>query len=473
MNTDIPLGLTFDDVLLVPQYSDIASRKDVSLKTRLTKNIELNMPLISSNMDTVTESRMCIEMAKLGGIGILHRYCSIEEQVNMVKQVKRAGSYIITDPYLVSPNTTIGSIRELSKLKNVNSFLVTNTDSIIIGILTKRDVKGRLDTDLVKDCMSMSLVTAQVGTTMDEAKQMMIKKRIQKLPIIRPDSTIHGLICLKDIERIQEKPHATVDSQGRLRCGAAVGVNKDYWQRTEALIEANVDVICLDIAHGHSEHAIRTIKEIRAKYPHIDIIGGNIATASGALDLILAGVDGLKIGVGSGSICSTRLNAGSGIPQLSALLDVAPVCKKFGVPLITDGGNRNSGNMAKALAFADTIMLGRLLAGSDASPGRILIKNNKRVKLIRGMASFEAFSSFARKQGLQEPNPDTFHSEGVEAYTDATGPLEHTLNQFLGGIRSGFSYSGARTIQEFQQKAKFIRITGNGNRESGIHDVIM
>jgi len=484
---EIQTGLTFDDVLLTPQYSTVKSRKDVDLRTKLTRNIILKIPLMSSNMDTVTEGKMAIQMALYGGIGIIHRYCSIDEQVKMVEQVKRAISYIIREPYTISEFYTIAEVKKEMKLRQTKSFLVVNSNKLQ-GIITNRDIKGRLDTESVKNCMTplSELITSVCDVNdiakeidIDHAYSIMINNKIQKLPIVTNSGNIYGLICLKDIERIKDLQfNATVDKFGRLRCGAAVGINREddnsNMDRVKALVTAGVDVVVIDIAHGHSEHCISTLKDIKNFYPDLDVIAGNIATPEGAYDLIKAGADAIKCSIGAGSICTTRIVSGHGVPQLSALLSVSPVCKNFNVPLISDGGNRNSGNIVKALAGgADSVMLGRMIAGSDESPGKILLKNGKRVKIIRGMASYEANMSnlLRQKQKIDDIDPIKFHSEGVEGYVPYSGPLVDSLNQLVGGIRSGLSYSGAFNIYELQKKAKFIRITTNGSVESGVHDI--
>lgn len=492
---NIQLGLTFDDVLLVPQYSDIKSRQDVNIQTSLTKNIKLNMPLISSNMDTVTEDKMAIQMARLGGIGIIHRYCSIDEQVSMVQNVKRAESYTIFNPYTCHKDQKISEVKQTMKTLNVNSFLVVDPKTRVLeGIITKRDIHAcENDNYFVENYMSRNIITGNIYMTEDQAKLMMLKNRIQKLPLVYTDGQVYGLICLKDIERRQTFPNAALDKYGRLLCGAAVGINKinkialydenmcENMKRIKALVEAKVDVIVIDIAHGHSLHCIETLRYIKKKYPDIDVIAGNIASSDGARDLIAAGADAIKCSIGAGSICTTRIVSGHGVPQLSALLDVAPVCKQFSIPLISDGGNRNNGNIVKALAAgANTVMLGRMLAGSEESPGNVIIKNNRRVKMIRGMASFEANQSKLRREKTdiskiviteKELEPIKFHAEGVEGYVPYSGPVADTINQLIGGIRSGLSYTGAHNIQELQQKAKFIRITHNGSSESGVHDI--
>jgi IMP dehydrogenase len=472
---NFPEGLAFDDVLLVPQRSSIKSRSDVSLKTHLTKRITLNMPLISSNMDTVTEDKMAIEMARNGGIGIIHRYCSIKDQTEMVRRVKRAEAYIIAKPYTTTKTSTIGELRNQIKNLNVHSFLVINEENKLLGLITNRDIKFREDNELVGECMTPRslLHTGHPGIDVEAAKNIMKINRIQKLPIVNEDSVVTGLICFKDIERIENRPMATLDKDGQLRCGAAIGVKDDYLDRAAALIDAGVDVLVIDIAHGHSDSCINTIKELKKQYPDLDVIAGNIATYCGAKDLILAGADAIKCNIGAGSICTTRLVSGSGVPQLTALLDAAPVCKEYGVPLISDGGNRNSGNICKALAAgASTIMLGRMIAGTDESPGNIMIRNEKRVKIIRGMASYAANLSNAKKQGLLEPDSINSHMEGVDGYVPYTGPVKDTLNQICNGVRSGMSYTGAINIPELQSKRKFIRITNNGVIESGVHDIL-
>lgn len=474
---DIRLGLTFDDVLLVPQYSDILSRRNVDLKTRVSKNINLNIPIISSNMDTVTEERMAIKMARNGGLGFIHRYCSVEEEVNMVKQVKRAETYIIYDPYTVTANQTIGELKERIYVDKVNSYLVVNDceKNKLEGIITNRDIKFRQDYEKIENCMIPidKMILCNEGTSMEKAQEIMYTNRVQKLPIITNNNEIVGLICLKDIERIKSRPFANLDNNGQLRCGASIGVKEDSIERAKKLIDAGVDVIVIDIAHGDSAYCINTTEKFKEQFPNIDVVSGNVATADGAERLIKAGADGVKVSIGSGSICTTRIVSGSGVPQFTALMDCAPVCKKYNVPLISDGGNRNSGNMCKALAIgADCVMLGRMIAGTDESPGRILVRDGKRVKIIRGMAGYGANMSNSQRQGINEPDSLSFTPEGVEGYVPYAGPVDDVLKQLCDGIRSGISYSGANNIPELQSKAKFIRMTNNGVRESGVHDII-
>lgn len=466
---DFQLGLTFDDVLFKP-LKGLNSRSDANLHSRISKNVKLNIPLVSSNMDTVTEDKMAIEMAREGGIGILHRFCSIQDQVNMVLKVKRAESLMIYDPYTVSLDTTIGEVRQLSKIKGVNSFLVVDGDKLL-GILSKRDWYYIEDTELVSNHMTKDYIFGNKNMSMYVAKNIMIKYKIKRLPILYYDKLI-GLICLKDLLRHETKPNANYDKFGRLVVGAAIGVKDDAIERATALINAGVDVLVIDVAHGHSDPCINTLKKVKELYPNVDVVAGNVATAEGALELIENGADGIKCGIGNGSICITRIVAGAGVPQLTALLDVYTVCKKYDIPIISDGGNRTYGNICKALAAgASCVMLGRMIAGTDESPTPVLVKDNKRVKMIRGMASLQANISNAIKNGFEKPNTLTFSSEGVEGYVPYIGPVKDILKQMCDGIRSGMSYNSARTIDELQKNRVFIRVTHNGNRESGVHDI--
>ncbi|QKF93918.1 inosine-5'-monophosphate dehydrogenase [Fadolivirus algeromassiliense] len=473
---EIPLSLTFDDVLLIPQYSDIRSRQDICIKSKISKNVPLNIPFVSSNMDTVTEDMMAIAMARLGGIGIIHRYCSIEEQIEMVKRVKRAESYMIYNPYTAFEDETILDIKNKINKYNVRSYLIVDNDNVLKGILTSRDIKFTNDTDLIRNCMTpldkMVVCKTQDNITIDTAKRIMCDNKIQKLPIIDENNRLISLICLKDIERIQHRPMANLDSHGRLRVGAAVGVKEDALERAIRLVDAGADVLVIDIAHGHSKMCIDTLKSIKKALPNIDVIAGNVATAEGAEALIQAGADGIKCGIGNGSICTTRLTAGAGVPQLTALMEASKVCRKYNIPLISDGGNRHYGNMAKALgARADCIMLGRMIAGSEESPGKVLMKDGKRVKIIRGMAGVGANVSNAQRQGIKEPDLLNFTPEGVEGYVPYSGPVQDSIRQMCDAIRSGMSYSGAHNIEEMHNKARFTRVTQNGISESGVHDI--
>jgi IMP dehydrogenase len=475
----IELALAFDDVLLKPQFSTIKSRKDIDLKTKLTKNISLNIPLVSSNMDTVTEASMAIAMAQHGGIGIIHRYCTPEAEAEMVARVKRSESYVIHSPYMANAKNSISTIRSRIQNLGVKTYLVVDKDNTLQGILTSRDIKFANDSSLVEECMSSKLIVAfeEDKISIDAARQIMHANRIQKLPIVTSEYKLASLICLKDIERIKQRPLATLDTKGRLRCGAAVGIGEDTIARAKLLVDAGVDVLVVDVAHGHSQGCIDTVKKLKTilldtSAPTIDVIAGNIATREGAEALIKAGADGIKCGIGSGGICTTRTVSGCGVPQFSALLDAAPICQAYGVPLISDGGNRTSGNICKALAAgASSVMLGRMLAGADESPGKIFIKDHRRVKIIRGMASYEANLSNAIRQGISEPDSIKSNIEGVQGYTAYTGPVSDTLTQIGNGIRSGISYCGARDIDELHRTAKFVRITGAGVVESGVHGV--
>ncbi len=497
---EIPLGLTFDDVLLMPQYSDITSRKDVSLKTRFSKNVKLNLPLVSSPMDTVTEADMAIEMARNGGIGIIHRFQSIEDQAKMIQKVKRAEAHVIVDPIRVHKTTKLKRLRELVTLHNINTFLVTEngeeTDGVnrspqtkrkgsvtvpkdtLAGIITSRDLRFHKDAfEYASEIMTpREKMVVWTGSNSDfpspaTLKALMIQSRIEKIPIVTDKNEIVGLVTLKDILRLDSDYLANLDEEGSLIVGAAVGAKDDYLERAKALINAGCDVLVVDIANGHSALCINTVTTLKESYD-IDIVAGSIATAEGALNLIKAGADGIRCGIGNGSICITRIVAGSGVPQLSALLDVAPVCKEYNIPLISDGGNRNSGNMCKALAAgADCIMLGRLVAGCEESPSKVIYRDGKLCKVYRGMAGYGANISKAQRTGDQEPNNKTFTPEGVEGYIPYAGPLKDVLHQFESGIKSGMSYSGARTIVDMQAKAKFIRMTSSGIHESGVHDI--
>ena len=385
-------GYTFDDVLLVPKYSDITSRSQTNLSTKLSRNISLNIPFISANMDTVTESAMAVVMARAGGIGILHRFLTIQEQANQVLKVKRSGSVIIENPYTINQDKTVQDAINYAEEKEVSGLLVVDSESKLAGIVTDRDLLFETNTShLIKDIMTKDVVTAKPGTSSEEAKEILHKHRIEKLPIVDESGSINGLITSKDITNIEDYPSASKDKKGRPLVGAAVGVKGDFLERTEALLEAGADVLVVDIAHGHSENAINTVRNIKKAFPDCELIAGNIATAQGAEDLIKAGVDAVKVGVGSGSICITRVITGSGVPQLTAVMDCTKICRDHGIPIISDGGTRTSGDATKALAAgASSVMIGSMLGGTDESPGTVLTKNGKRFKVYRGMASLGA-----------------------------------------------------------------------------------
>ena len=470
-------GLTFDDVLLVPKRSSIATRSQTNLQTRLSKNISLNIPIISANMDTVTESTMAVAMAREGGIGIIHRFLTISEQVNEVLKVKRSGSVMIENPYFIRPNQTVKEAINYMREKEVSGLLVTEPDSKLVGILTRRDImfESEGSTKLVKDVMTSDVVTAKLGIGISEAKEILRKNRVEKLPLVDEKGHVRGLITSKDIINTDNYPAASKDKKGRPLVGAAVGVKGDFMERTEALLDAGADVIVVDIAHGHSDNALNTVRLIKKAFPNCELIAGNVATALGTEDLIKAGVDAVKVGVGSGSICITRVITGSGVPQLTAVLDCAKVGKKLDVPIISDGGIRNSGDATKALAAgASTVMVGGILGGTDESPGSPVMKNGKKFKIYRGMASF--YASLGRKSketgsvSISEDLND-YVAEGVEAMVPYKGSVTDIIKQLTGGIRSGLSYCGANNILQMQENAEFIKMSQAGFVESQPHDV--
>ena len=468
-------GLTFDDVLLVPKYSDITSRSQTDLSTKLSRNISINIPFLSANMDTVTESSMAMAMARAGGIGIIHRFLSIQEQANEVLKVKRSGSVIIENPYSISSDKSIQDALDYAEDKEISGLLVVDSNSKLAGIITERDLLFADPNDHIQDVMTKDVVTAKPGVTLDEAKEILHKHRIEKLPIIDDSGIIKGLITSKDITNNAEYPNASKDKKGRPLVGAAVGVKGDFLERSESLLEKGADVLVVDIAHGHSENALNTVRNIKKAFPDCELIAGNVATAQGAEDLIKAGVDAVKVGVGSGSICITRVITGSGVPQLTAVMDCAKIGNDHGIPIISDGGTRTSGDATKALAAgASSVMIGSMLGGTDESPGTVLTKNGKRFKVYRGMASLAA--SLGRKSketgsfSLDDDLND-YVAEGVEAMVPYKGTVTDILKQLTGGVRSGLSYCGAHTIPQMQDNAEFIKMSRAGFTESQPHDV--
>ncbi len=468
-------GLTFDDVLLVPKYSDITSRTQTNLSTKLSRNISLNIPFVSANMDTVTESSMAVAMARAGGIGIIHRFLTIKEQANEVLKVKRSGSVMIENPYTVSLDKSIQDAQEYAEDKEISGLLVIDSDSKLVGIVTERDLLFADLSGNISDIMTKDVVTAKPGVTLDDAKKILYQHRIEKLPIVDDSGLITGLITSKDITNNADFPNASKDKKGSPLVGAAVGVKGDFLERSESLLDAGVDVLVVDIAHGHSENAIGAIKNIKKAFPDCELIAGNIATAQGAEDLIKAGVDAVKVGVGSGSICITRVITGSGVPQLTAVMDCAKVGLDHGVPIISDGGTRTSGDATKALASgASSVMVGSMLGGTDESPGTVLTKNGKRFKIYRGMASLGA--SLGRKSKETgsfsfDDDLNDFVAEGVEAMVPYKGSVVDILKQLTGGVRSGLCYCGAHTIPQMQENAEFIKMSRAGFAESQPHDV--
>ena len=474
---DIREGLTFDDVLLVPKLSDVTSRSQTDLSTQLSRNISLNIPLISANMDTVTEASMAVTIAREGGIGIIHRFLTIQEEVNEVLKVKRSGSVMIENAYTISSDQTIQDAFNIMNEKQVSGLLVVESSSKLVGILTERDVlfEPLNCSKPVKELMTKNVVTAKLGIDLPGAKEILKKNRIEKLPIVDDNNLVKGLITSQDISNLEKYPNASKDNKGRPIVGAAVGVKGDFMERTEALIDAGVDTVVVDIAHGHSENAISTVKNIKKAFPNCEVIAGNVATAQGTEDLIKAGVDAVKVGVGSGSICITRVITGSGVPQLTAVLDCAKVGQKYDVPIISDGGTRNSGDATKALAAgASSIMVGSILGGTDEAPGTTITKNNKRFKIYRGMASLAASVGRKTKETGNVDLTDDLNdyvAEGVEAMVPYKGSVTDIITQITGGIRSGLSYCGAHNIKQMHANAEFIKISRAGFAESQPHDV--
>ena len=466
-------ALTFEDVLLIPKYSEVLPR-EVSLQTMLTRNIPLNIPMVSAAMDTVTEYRAAIAMAHLGGIGIIHKNMDIETQVKQIKKVKKSESGIIIDPIFVLPNATLTDAEALMNEFKISGVPVVDESHRLLGILTNRDMRFEKDlTKLVMNVMTaMPLITAKAGITLADAEQMMHVNKIEKLPIIDDNGTLKGLVTIKDIKKRIEYPHANKDDFGRLRVGAAIGVGQ--LDRAKALVNAGVDVLVLDSAHGHSKGIIDTVKAIK-KAMNVDIIAGNVATGEGTLALIEAGVDGVKVGIGPGSICTTRIVAGVGVPQISAIDECAAVGRKHGVPIIADGGIRYSGDIAKALAVgASVIMAGSLLAGTEESPGDTIMYQGRQYKSYRGMGSIGAMTKGSTDRYFQEGTAaDKLVPEGIEGRVPYRGSIAAVVHQMMGGLRASMGYCGSETIEMFWDKAEFVEITSAGLKESHVHDVII
>ncbi len=470
--------LTFDDVLLLPCFSDVLP-KETEIGTRLTRTIRLNIPLISAAMDTVTESGTAICMAQEGGIGIIHRNLSVAAQALEVDKVKKSESGMILNPITMDPEQKIYEALEVMKKYRISGVPVTKAGKLV-GILTNRDLRfeTRLEEKISKVMTKDRLITVSVGTTLDAAKEILHKNRIEKLLVVDEHNNLKGLITIKDIEKMRKYPNSCKDSLGRLRVGAAIGPGKDREERTEALVKAGADVLVVDTAHGHSRDVLEAIRDIKKNYPDSQLLGGNIATSEGALDLIQAGADGVKVGVGPGSICTTRIIAGVGVPQLSAILETAKVSREHGVPITADGGIKFSGDITKAIAAgADAVMIGNLFAGTDESPGDLVLYQGRSYKVYRGMGSLEAMKE---KEGSREryfqgevESESKLVPEGIEGRVPHRGSLSVTIQQLIGGLKAGMGYVGAKTIQELQQKARFVRITSSGLRESHVHDVII
>lgn len=473
---DIKEGLTFDDILLIPQESYVLP-SETDLSTFLTRNIKLNIPIISAAMDSVTESAMAIAMAREGGIGIIHKNLSIEAQANEVNIVKKSESGMISNPITINPEQSLHEVLEIMAQYKISGLPVT-VENKLVGILTNRDLRFETNLNLkVKDIMTKeNLITAQEGISIEDAKALLHKYRIEKLPILSANSDLVGLITIKDIKKAIEYPNSAKDERGRLRVGAAIGATGDKFKRLEALVQAGVDVVTIDTAHGHSKNVIESIKEIKQCYPKIELIAGNIATAHACEILIKAGVDAVKVGIGPGSICTTRIVTGVGVPQITAIKDVVSVAKKHHIPVIADGGIKFSGDMVKALAVgASTVMLGSLLAGVEESPGETILYQGRTYKMYRGMGSIGAMKSGSKDRYFQEDveNERKFVPEGIEGRIPYRGSLASNIYQLIGGIKAGMGYIGANSISELQKRAKFVKISANGLKESHVHDVII
>lgn len=464
-------GITFDDVLLVPGYSQVIPNQ-VDLSTYLTKTIKLNIPMMSAGMDTVTEHRMAIAMARQGGIGIIHKNMTIEQQAEEVDKVKRSENGVITDPFSLTPDHTLKDADSLMAKFRISGVPITEGKKLV-GIITNRDLKFEQDfTKKIKECMtSEGLITAKEGITLEEAKAVLAKARKEKLPIVDDDFNLKGLITIKDIEKTIKYPLSAKDSQGRLLCGAAVGITANCLERVAALVEAKVDVIVLDSAHGHSQNVLNCVKMIKEAYPELQVIAGNVATGEGAKALIEAGADAVKVGIGPGSICTTRVVAGIGVPQITAIMNAYEVAKEYNVPIIADGGIKFSGDMTKAIAAGGNVcMMGSLFAGCDESPGTFELFQGRKYKVYRGMGSIAAMENGSKDRYFQT-DAKKLVPEGVEGRVAYKGTVEDTVFQLLGGLRSGMGYCGTATIEELKEKGKFVKISAASLKESHPHDI--
>ena len=464
-------GITFDDVLLVPAYSEVIPNQ-VDLTTYLTKKIKLNIPMMSAGMDTVTEHRMAIAMARQGGIGIIHKNMSIEQQAEEVDKVKRSENGVITDPFYLSPEHTLADANELMGKFRISGVPITENGKLV-GIITNRDLLFEEDfSKKIKESMtSENLVTAKVGTTIEEAKKILAKARKEKLPIVDDDFNLKGLITIKDIEKQIKYPNSAKDAKGRLLCGAAIGITANVLERTAALVEAQVDVVVLDSAHGHSANVLNCVRMIKEKYPDLQVIAGNVATGKAAKALIEAGVDAVKVGIGPGSICTTRVVAGIGVPQITAVMDCYEVAKEYGIPIIADGGIKYSGDMTKAIAAgANVCMMGSMFAGCDESPGTFELYQGRKYKVYRGMGSIAAMENGSKDRYFQS-NAKKLVPEGVEGRVAYKGSVEDTVFQLIGGLKSGMGYCGTPTIEELKERGRFVKISAASLKESHPHDI--
>ena len=496
IETQIPEALTFDDVLLVPAYSEVVPAQ-ASTQTRLTRRITLNTPLLSAAMDTVTESRLAIAMAQQGGLGIIHRNLSIEQQAAEVDKVKRSESGMIVDPVTIAPDDLISDALDVMRRYKISGVPVTQGKRLV-GILTNRDLRFETRTDIpVADVMTKkNLITVPVGTTLEEAELILHEHRVEKLLVVNGDYELKGLITVKDIQKKLKYPNASKDEQGRLRAGAAIGATGDYLERAAELIRNKVDALSIDSAHGHSSRVLQAVRDVKARFPDTDLLAGNVATYAGALALIEAGADAVKVGIGPGSICTTRMVTGAGMPQITAISEAARACREHDIPLIADGGIKYSGDLTKAIAAgADSIMIGSLFAGVDESPGETILYQGRSFKAYRGMGSLSAMAQGSGERYFQstrdlDTSPEStegvvarersgsnrlakFVPEGIEGRVPHRGPLEAMVHQLVGGLRSGMGYLGCNTIAELKENARFVRISGAGLRESHVHDVII
>ncbi len=464
-------GITFDDVLLVPAYSEVIPNQ-VELSTWLTKKVKLNIPMMSAGMDTVTEHRMAIAMARQGGIGIIHKNMSIEEQAEEVDKVKRSENGVITDPFFLSPEHTLADANDLMSKFRISGVPITEGKKLV-GIITNRDLKFEEDfSRKIKECMtSEGLVTAREGVTLEEAKKILARSRKEKLPIVDENFNLKGLITIKDIEKQIKYPLSAKDAQGRLLCGAAVGITNNVMVRIDALVNAHVDVVVVDSAHGHSANILRTVREIKEKYPDLQLIAGNVATGEATKALIDAGVDAVKVGIGPGSICTTRVVAGIGVPQITAIMECYEVAKEYDIPIIADGGIKYSGDMTKAIAAgANVCMMGSIFAGCDESPGDFELYQGRKYKVYRGMGSIAAMENGSKDRYFQE-DAKKLVPEGVEGRVAYKGHVEDTVFQLIGGIRSGMGYCGAKDIETLKRTGKFVKISAAALKESHPHDI--
>ena len=490
----VPEALTFDDVLLLPGFSDVVPAQ-ADTATMLSRNIELNIPIISAAMDTVTESRLAIALAQQGGLGIIHRNLSIEEQASEVDKVKRSESGMIVDPVTMSPDDKISDALEVMRKYKISGVPITKNKKLV-GILTNRDLRfeSRTDIPISKVMTKENLITVPVGTTLSEAEKILHEHRVEKLLVVDDNYVLKGLITVKDIQKKLRYPNACKDSQGRLRVGAAIGATGDFFERAQEMARAKVDVLAIDSAHGHSSRVIEAIKTIKSKLPEVDLVAGNVGTFDGACELTRAGVDAIKVGIGPGSICTTRIVTGAGVPQITAIAEAFRACKDAGVPVIADGGIKYSGDVTKALAAgAGVVMIGSLFAGTEESPGETILYQGRTFKTYRGMGSLSAMAAGSSERYAQAVDGDSSTAlmgdenegnraanrlaklvpEGVEGRVPYRGPLSAMVHQLVGGLRSGMGYVGCQTIPELQQKAKFVRISGAGLRESHVHDVVI